>query len=85
MPMRIGVRLPGVDQNRGIIGQRTKLVADVKGGVGAAEFEQDMAGAVSMRHQRAVHVEQSDTTELTLKYVQRMRHKTVYDPDNEQP
>ena len=69
--MRIGVRLPGIDKHGGVVGQRAKSVAHLKGGVGTSKFQQHVAGAVRMGDQRPVHVKQGDAPETALKDVER--------------
>ena len=61
--MRIGVRFPGIDQNRIFVGERRNRVADSELRVGAFHLEQDMTVWVRVTHQLPVHIEQGDAAE----------------------
>ena len=54
------MRLPAVDQNRCVVGERTDRVADDELRIGALDLQQHMAMRMGMTHQRPVHVEKRD-------------------------
>jgi hypothetical protein len=58
------MRLPGIHQDSGAVGDRKPLLADVEGGIGAAGFEDHVALRVRMRNQRCIHVEQCQATRI---------------------
>ena len=72
--MHIGVRLPGIDQNRLPVRERHQLFADGKLGVCALDLDQHMAMRMRMAHERAIHVEQGDTAEISVDDAQCRRH-----------
>ncbi len=64
--MHIGMRLPGIDQDRRSIIQEGEAVPDGKPGVGAFDLQQHVAMRVRMAHQLPIHIEKGDPAELAL-------------------
>jgi len=59
----VGVWFPGIDEHGLLIGQLHEIVADHELRVGAVRLDQHMEMRMRVAHERAVHVEQSDTAE----------------------
>ncbi len=72
--MHVGMRLPGIDQHRQLIGERGDLIADGELRVIAGDFQQHMAMRMGMAHQAAIHVEQRHAAKGPVRDPQRLRH-----------
>ena len=64
--MFVGVVLPGVDQNRCVVGQRGELAAHAKCAINPASLDEDVAVVMGVTNKGSGHVEQGDTTKPTL-------------------
>jgi hypothetical protein len=73
--MRIGVRFPGIDENRIRVGERRNCVPDSELRVGALNLEQDMAMRVRVTHQLPVHIEQGDAAEYAMGHAKSVGHR----------
>lgn len=75
--MRVVVRLPRIDQNRLVSGERDEAVAHHELRVGALGLDQHVAVWVSMPHQWRVHVQQGDAPERAMGDAERVGHAAI--------
>lgn len=77
--VRIGMRLPCIDQNCALVGERHEPVAHRKLRIGPLDLQQDMAMRMRVPHQGPIHIKQRHSPEAATYNAQGIRHRSNID------